>query len=73
MVALGVIAGPYYLDSGFDKAQIANISKLYGVPIGIAGAFLGGAVVVKLGVQRTLLMAMLLGAVSNLLYLLLWG
>ena len=42
-----------------------------GVWIGIAGAFLGGAVVVRLGVQRTLFIAMILGAISNLLYLLL--
>lgn len=68
---IGVMALPFYLDSGFSKTEIAGVSKVFGVWIGIAGAFLGGAVVVKLGVQRTLLMAMLLGAVSNLLYLLL--
>lgn len=68
---LGVMALPFYLDSGFTKTEIGAISKIFGVWIGIAGAFLGGAVVVRLGVQRTLLIAMLLGSVSNLLYLLL--
>ncbi|MDP2229287.1 MAG: AmpG family muropeptide MFS transporter [Moraxellaceae bacterium] len=68
---LGVMAFPFYLDSGFTKTEIGAVSKVFGVWIGIAGAFLGGAVVVKLGVQRTLLIAMILGAVSNLLYLLL--
>lgn len=68
---LGVMALPFYLDSGFTKTEIGAISKIFGVWIGIAGAFLGGAVVVRLGVQRTLLIAMILGAVSNLLYLLL--
>ncbi|MFN3586485.1 MAG: hypothetical protein ACK4UT_03180, partial [Moraxellaceae bacterium] len=68
---IGVMALPFYLDAGFSKTEIAGVSKVFGVWIGIAGAFLGGAVVVKLGVQRTLLIAMLLGALSNLLYLLL--
>jgi len=68
---LGVMAFPFYLDSGFSKSEIAAVSKLFGVWIGIAGAFLGGAIVVRWGVNKTLFVAMLLGAVSNLLYLLL--
>ncbi len=68
---LGVMALPFYLDSGFTKTEIGAISKLFGVWVGIAGAFLGGAVVVRLGIQKTLLIAMILGGVSNLLYLLL--
>lgn len=68
---LGVMALPFYLDSGFTKTEIAAVSKLFGVWIGIAGAFLGGAVVVRWGVNKTLLVAMLLGAASNLLYVLL--
>ena len=39
---IGVLAGPFYLDSGYTKTDIATVSKLYGVWIGIAGAFLGG-------------------------------
>lgn len=68
---IGVMALPFYLDCGFSKTEIGAVSKIFGVWIGIAGAFAGGAVVVWLGVQRTLLIAILLGAVSNLLYLLL--
>lgn len=68
---LGVMALPFYLDCGFTKTEIAAVSKLFGVWIGIAGAFLGGAVVVRFGVHRTLLIAMLLGAASNLLYVVL--
>ncbi|HNI37176.1 MAG TPA: MFS transporter [Pseudomonadales bacterium] len=66
---IGVMAFPFYLDSGFSKTDIAAVSKLYGVWVGIGGAFIGGAVVAVLGVQRSLLLAMLLGAVSNLLYI----
>ncbi len=68
---LGVIALPFYLDCGFDKTEIAAVSKLFGVWIGIAGAFAGGASVVRLGIRPTLLVAILIGAGSNLLYLLL--
>lgn len=68
---IGVMAFPFYLDSGFTKTDIATVSKLYGVWVGIGGAFIGGAVVAWIGVQRSLLLAMVLGAASNLLYLLL--
>jgi PAT family beta-lactamase induction signal transducer AmpG len=68
---IGVMALPFYLDCGFSKTEIGAVSKIFGVGVGIVGAFVGGAVVVWLGVQRSLLIAILLGAVSNLLYLLL--
>ena len=36
------MANPLYIDLGFSKIDIANVSKLYGVWIGIVGAFAGG-------------------------------
>ncbi len=36
---IGVMAGPFYLDSGYTKADIATVSKLFGVWVGIGGAF----------------------------------
>lgn len=67
---LGVIAGPFYIDTGYSKAQIATVSKLYGIWIGIAGAFLGGVSVSALGMRRSIVIAMICLALSNLLYLL---
>jgi PAT family beta-lactamase induction signal transducer AmpG len=67
---LGVIAGPFYIDSEYSKAQIATVSKLYGVWIGIAGAFLGGASVTTLGLRRSIWVAAVCVALSNLLFLL---
>lgn len=67
---LGVIAGPFYVDTGYSKAEIATVSKLYGVWIGIGGAFLGGFSVAILGLRRSLLIGGLGLALSNLLYLL---
>lgn len=70
---VGGIMGPFYLDQGFTKTQIAAVSKVYGIWVGIAGAFVGGIAVVRWGVERALLISIILGALSNLLYLWLIG
>lgn len=67
---IGVMAGPFYLDHGFTKSQIATVSKVYGVWLGFAGALLGGIAATVLGVRRSLLIAALGVALSNLVFLL---
>jgi len=67
---IGVLAGPFYLDSGYTKADIATIAKLYGVWIGIAGAFLGGVCVAAFDIRRMLVIACIAVGVSNLAFLL---
>lgn len=67
---IGVMAGPFYLDSGYTKADIATVSKLYGVWMGIAGAFLGGAAIAAFGFRKMLLVATIGVAISNLAFLL---
>ncbi|CAD2249936.1 AmpG family muropeptide MFS transporter [Xanthomonas arboricola] len=67
---IGVMAGPFYLDSGYTKADIATVSKLFGVWMGIVGAFAGGAAVAAFGFRRMLLVAALGVALSNLAFLL---
>ncbi|MGB0134979.1 AmpG family muropeptide MFS transporter [Dokdonella sp.] len=64
------IAGPFYLDTGFSKSDIATVSKIYGVWMGIGGAFLGGFAVAAMGVRKSLLVAALAVALSNLLFIL---
>jgi PAT family beta-lactamase induction signal transducer AmpG len=68
---LGVMALPFYLDSGFTKTEIGAVSKLFGVWVGIAGAFIGGACVVRFGIERSLFVGMIFGGMSNLLFILL--
>ena len=70
---VGGIIGPFYLDQGFSKTEIAAVTKVYGIWVGIAGAFLGGVAVARWGVRWPLLVAIVLGAASNLLYLYLIG
>jgi len=67
---IGVLAGPFYLDSGYTKADIATVSKLYGVWIGIGGAFLGGVCVAAFDLRRLLAVAAVAVAASNLAFLL---
>lgn len=67
---IGVLAGPFYLDSGYTKTDIATVSKLYGIWIGIAGAFLGGVGVALFNIRRMLVVAAVAVAVSNLAFLL---
>lgn len=67
---LGVMAYPFYLDAGFSKTQIAEVSKVYGVVVGIAGALLGGWAVTRFEMRRLLAVAAVGVALSNMLYLL---
>ena len=70
---VGGIIGPFYLDQGFSKTEIAAVTKVYGIWVGIAGTFLGGIAVARWGLLWPLLIAIVLGAASNLLYLSLIG
>ena len=67
---LGVVLGPFYRDVGFSKTEIATVSKLYGVWIGLAGAFFGGIAVAAFGSRRLLLPAAVVVSLSNLLFIL---
>jgi PAT family beta-lactamase induction signal transducer AmpG len=67
---LGVMAYPFYLDAGFSKTQIAEVSKVYGVIVGIAGALLGGWAVTRFEMRRLLVVSAIGVALSNMLYLL---
>jgi len=66
---IGGIMNPFYRDMGFSKTEIGAITKIYGVWIGIAGTFVGGAAVARWGVWRPLLFAIVVCGASNLLYL----
>ena len=64
----GVMANPLYVDLGFSKPEIANVAKIYGVWMGILGAFVAGYLVSSIGLRRTLLIGAVVGAASNLMY-----
>jgi PAT family beta-lactamase induction signal transducer AmpG len=64
----GVMANPFYLETGFTKTEIAQISKLFGMAATIAGGFLGGVMVGRLGIPRSLLVCGVLQMLSNLTF-----
>lgn len=68
-IAIGILANPFYLQLGFSKAEIASIGKVYGFAMTIFGTFAGGALVVRYGVLRPLLLGAVLVAVTNLLFI----
>ena len=65
------MANPFYLDVGFTLSQIGVISKTYGVVMTIIGSLLGGVVVATIGVYRSVLLGVIIMALTNLLYALL--
>lgn len=67
-IVMGAVANVFYLEMGFDIAQIATYSKFYGLVATIAGGFLGGILASRLGVMRGLFIGALLAAASNLLF-----
>src|SRR5699024_5103147 len=67
-VTLGVLANPFYLDLGYSLAEIASVSKVFGVVMTLLGAALGGIFVVRFGVLRILLVGAILMPVTNLLF-----
>ncbi|VFM97307.1 MAG: MFS transporter, PAT family, beta-lactamase induction signal transducer AmpG [Candidatus Kentron sp. G] len=70
-ILLSVIANVFYTDVGFDKDQIADISKTFGLLMTILGGFLGGILARRYGVMPILFTGALLSAGTNLLFVLL--
>lgn len=67
-VVMGVMANPFYVDMGFTKLQVAAVTKTWGVAMTLAGAFVGGALALRFGVMRVLMLGAVLAAGSNLLF-----
>jgi PAT family beta-lactamase induction signal transducer AmpG len=66
---LGVMVNPFYVENGFAKIEIAEITKLYGFLATILGAFCGGWLVARWGLYRTLIAGAVLQLASNLSFL----
>jgi PAT family beta-lactamase induction signal transducer AmpG len=64
----GVMANPFYVEMGFTKTEIASVSKVFGLVATLAGVFIGGAVVARIGVLRALLWCGILQMLSNLMF-----
>jgi len=67
-VVMGIMANPFYVDMGYTKDEVAAVTKIYGVIMTLAGAFVGGVLSLRLGVMRVLMLGAVLSAASNLLF-----
>jgi PAT family beta-lactamase induction signal transducer AmpG len=64
----GVMAQPFYEKLGFDKIEIAVLSKTIGLWVTVAGALLGSLIVARWGIMGPLLISAILIATTNLLF-----
>ena len=67
-VVMGIMANPFYVDMGFSKDEVAAVTKVFGVLMTLLGALVGGALTLRLGVMRVLMLGAVLSAASNLLF-----
>jgi PAT family beta-lactamase induction signal transducer AmpG len=61
----GAITTPFYLDLGFTMTEIGAIVKSFGVGAIIAGGLIGGVIMLRLGINRSLWVFGVLQAVST--------
>lgn len=62
------MANPFYLELGFTLTEIGVVSKTYGVVMTIIGSVLGGVMVLRLGILKSVLFGAVSMALTNLLY-----
>ncbi len=67
-VVMGIMANPFYADMGFTKAEVAGVTKVFGVVMTLLGTFVGGLVVLRIGVMPALFLGAVLSAATNLLF-----
>jgi PAT family beta-lactamase induction signal transducer AmpG len=67
-ITMGVMANPFYIDMGYSKADIASVTKVFGLIMTMVGAGVGGVLVARYGVMRMLLAAAVMVALTNLIF-----
>lgn len=65
---MGPMAYPFYDDMGFTKVEIAYVSKIYGMIATIAGGIVGGLLISRMGLMKSLLVCGILQGVTNLMF-----
>jgi len=68
---MGIMANPFYIDLGFSKSEIATVAKVFGFAMTITGTAIGGVLVARIGLMRSLLTGAVMVATTNLLFMVL--
>jgi PAT family beta-lactamase induction signal transducer AmpG len=64
----GNMARPFYTQMGFSGAEIFGVTKSFGVAATLLGGLVGGVLVARYGLFKSLFVAGILQAVTNLLF-----
>jgi PAT family beta-lactamase induction signal transducer AmpG len=64
----GAMANPFYREMGFTGVEIAAVSKVFGIIASLVGGIIGGLIVARFGLFKTLLAGGVLQAVTNLVF-----
>jgi PAT family beta-lactamase induction signal transducer AmpG len=62
------VNGAFYLDLGFDKLAIAEVRKIFGVVMTMLGVGMGGFVMTRFGMKKSLVFGAIVCGFSNLAY-----
>ena len=65
---MGVMAGPLYIDLGYEKSVIGTVKGVFGISILIFGAFLGGLSAMRYGMGRSMVIGAVLTIATNLAF-----
>ena len=63
------IMNPFYLDLGYTLVEIAEVRKVFGVFMTMLGVFVGGLLVARYGLMRSMVIGAFAGPISNLLFI----
>lgn len=64
----GPMSNPFYDDMGFTKEEIAFVTKIYSIIMTIIGGLLGGIIVIKLGMRKSLLVFGFTQCITTMLF-----
>ena len=67
-IAMGIMANPFYLYMGYSLSDIANVAKVFGFFMTIAGSAICGVLVVKWGIYLPLLIGAIAVALTNVFF-----
>ncbi|MDX1975050.1 MAG: AmpG family muropeptide MFS transporter [Rickettsiales bacterium] len=65
---MGLMPNVFYRDIGFSKEEIATVVKLFGLTATIVGSFIGGYIVTRLGIVRSLWICGIAHALTNVMF-----
>ena len=64
----GAVSGPFYIELGYTKIQIASVVKIYGLIATILGSIAGGLVIYKIGNFKGLIVTGIAQSITHLTF-----